>query len=244
VDDTPTGTNSSPVRGYEVMTGIDVGENPFPTVAQASNFVWRRTIIAAERPWALVADERWFCLLVAFNGSVSADLSSRHALYQFGDPVGAAPTDAFCGYVTGHATPAPTNVFDATSQQLFNGAEDGQYFARNHLGSIGPVTVMRYGTSFNGVQGNTATYPSPYNNGDLLVGPATLHQNSGGVLRGLQPAFLQGLTDRATTVPSPLTHRIIDPSASLDRAVMLAACGDSGGNARVYVGLDIWGPWR
>lgn len=73
------------VRGYEDMTGIDVGTNPFPTFAQhpADHYWWGKsdTASAAARPWALVADGLYLWYLPAWFG---ADYPPS-PLHRFGD---------------------------------------------------------------------------------------------------------------------------------------------------------------
>jgi hypothetical protein len=231
VDDSPTSTTPSPVRGYETMTGIDTGANPFPTTAQVANLVWRRATAAGAKPWTLVADERWFCLLVNFAGY-------DYSLWQFGDAVGAAAADAYAGYLAAHTT-TPSYGFNATAAWDFAGTETGQYWARNRAGTIGPVTVERYGHRLVGAYpGEGEAYPAALNGGYLFHFPSTLHQGDG-VLRGQQPALWQGLTVRTTLGAD--RYRLLDPGNGLDRALLVHA--STGANLS-YVGIDLWGPWR
>jgi hypothetical protein len=238
VDDTPTGVNASPVLCYESMSAIDTGVNPFPII---TNFVWRRTATSTAgqlpRPWALVADERWFCLLLDFN----ATTTNPGALYQFGDVVSAAEADSYACYVTGNAAATPASIYSSSSQNDFSGSNVGQYFARNRAGAVGAVPARRYGSRRIDEPGDGEAFPSVYNGGYLFHHPCTLHQDDG-VLRGLQPAFWQGLTARAGTLSAP--YAVLDPSATLPVALLVHECGRSGATGVSYIGFDIWGPWR
>jgi len=82
VDD--TAAQVTRVVGYETMTDIATGANPFPTAAQFSGgLYWPKsnTADSAARPWFLVGDDRIFYLYVAPNNS----LSGQGVMYGFGD---------------------------------------------------------------------------------------------------------------------------------------------------------------
>lgn len=85
VDD--TNTTTARVRGYESMTNIDTGINPFPTDAQFSGGLWwgKASNTTGSRQWALVGDEKRF----GFSPLVSPVNVHDAPSYFFGRLVGA-----------------------------------------------------------------------------------------------------------------------------------------------------------
>jgi hypothetical protein len=73
------------VRGYEDMTGIDTGTNPFPTFAQVTeiNYSWAKSNVAttAPRRWTLIADGLFFWFLPDWY----SDTPYPAPLHRFGD---------------------------------------------------------------------------------------------------------------------------------------------------------------
>jgi hypothetical protein len=245
VDDTPTGTNSSPVRGYETMTGVDTGTNPFPTTAQAPDFVWRRTNTASAgslpRPWALVADEAWFAFLPRWNVTAGR----RAPAYFFGDAARRAPLDAFACGIGGNATSSPLEpTASGSGLGRADGTPDGQYWARNTEQAVGSVPLGRFGSNVAGPYlSGGESFPAARSGGYLWRESYTLHEaGTGGRLRGLQPGALQGLTAHQTTIGDNQIV-LLDPSADRDRPLLVVpACYVT--NTSTYIAFDLWGPWR
>lgn len=100
------------VRGYESMTGIESGTNPFPTLAQSAlnAYLWGKssTTDTTPRKWAFCGDGRFFHLCSAFH----ATSYYACARYQFGDIVCMYPGDAWGITITAHAA---TAVFAPTT---------------------------------------------------------------------------------------------------------------------------------
>lgn len=82
------------VRGYEAMTAIDAGTNPFPTFAQSAltayNWVKSSTTDTASRPWAFVGDTRMIYPMIAAHRSTYEGI---YSLVRFGDLVAFNPAD-------------------------------------------------------------------------------------------------------------------------------------------------------
>lgn len=82
------------VRGYEAMTAIDAGTNPFPTFAQSAltafNWIKSFTTDTAPRPWAFVGDTRMIYPMVAAH---AGNYVGIHSLPRFGDLVAFNPAD-------------------------------------------------------------------------------------------------------------------------------------------------------
>ena len=65
------GAREASVRGYESMSDVDTGTDPFPTVAQASNgdqIAKSSTLDAVARKWVIGADERTCVVFVDATG--------------------------------------------------------------------------------------------------------------------------------------------------------------------------------
>ncbi len=94
------------VRGYENMTGIESGANPFPTLAQSAlnAYLWGKssTTDTTPRKWAFCGDDRLFHLGSAFYAS--SDYAC--AQYRFGDIDCVRATDAWGGTISAHAATA------------------------------------------------------------------------------------------------------------------------------------------
>ena len=73
------------VRGYEDMTGINTGTNPFPTFAQrsADTYLWGKSDVATTSPrrWSLIGDG----LFMWFLPDWSSNTPSPAPLHRFGD---------------------------------------------------------------------------------------------------------------------------------------------------------------
>jgi len=82
------------VRGYEAMTAIDAGTNPFPTFAQSAlgayNWIKSSTADTASRPWAFVGDTRMIYPMIAAHPS---NYEGIYSLGRFGDLVAFNPAD-------------------------------------------------------------------------------------------------------------------------------------------------------
>lgn len=89
-----TGTTTARGIGYESMTAVSTGTNPFPTTAQLSAGVWYLKSSAADataRPWIVIATATTFYLFIN-QANVANSSSWTTGLYHFGD---------FPSYVTG-----------------------------------------------------------------------------------------------------------------------------------------------
>lgn len=245
IDDSPTGTNASRVRGYETMSTIDDGENPFPTFEQEANMVWRRTsTITASllpRPWVLVADESFMWLFMNWHSA----LANRAAMYQFGDIV-PIMQDAFHCVLTAHSISIPTAPGSNTSQNNFGGDSTGSYFARDMSDAApGPVGYGRVGSRITSNPGGGEIYPARVNNGYIFFYPVAAYSN--GQFRGNVPGIIQSLTSSVETIPPDVGLEVVrvfvEPTDVTQFTVLLL--GVAAGDSMVsHCGINISGPWR
>lgn len=191
VDD--TGTTIARVVGYEAMTDIDTGTNPFPTDAQISGGGYLAKSDAADvtaRPWCLFADARF----VHWGTCPKTGGYNTAALRGFGDLQPVSTTDA---YAVAISTNTAFTQGDAKINGAFVGSADaidatGTYVARALSGAVGsqlratrPYTGAS--TSVGGFDTTLGTAPSPIDGklrlarrylndlGDRAVIPGLLH---------------------------------------------------------------------
>jgi hypothetical protein len=131
------------VRGYEAMTAVSTGTNPFPTTAQIALATanWRKsaTASATARGWFMVADDRSFIL-----GILDGDTVSLYKLYIFGDFYSLKTGDSFRVAITVRTvvnTTAVTGTFGSSLVISSSSASVGLYIARIAAGTGSAVTV-------------------------------------------------------------------------------------------------------
>lgn len=125
------------VRGYEAMTDVGTGTNPFPTTAQVGAAVanWRKsaTADALPRGWVLLADDRTFHLAV-LNG----DLTSTYYMHTFGDFYSLKVGDGFRTCITVRTSvngSSTSGNFLAAFSNSWAGLSGGFYIARIAAGT-------------------------------------------------------------------------------------------------------------
>lgn len=87
------------LTGYETMTDVSTGTNPFPSSGQVNGgayWVKSGTADATERQWALAADGRGFLFWVAYGPS-----NGQSVVQVFGDFASLKSPDAYACYLSG-----------------------------------------------------------------------------------------------------------------------------------------------
>ena len=197
VDD--TGTNNARVVGYEAMTTIDLGTNPFPSTTQVSGGgFWGKssTADATTRPWILFGDKRGFILCVQWTGSTT------YGSYWFGDIVSNKTADAYgcvlsaktvsaTGDTPGAAT-ADLSYVDMLSEAMmwsarsFTGLGSSKPMLKTAMSPVGYAHTFRSGTT--GTSSAFMNYPNPVDNGLYLV-QLMLGEINPNAYRGQLPGF-------------------------------------------------------
>lgn len=121
------------VRGYEAMTALSTGTNPFPTAAQVAVATanWRKSATADSQPrgWVLIADDRTLYLFVRPVDNTGG----QYYGYFFGDVYSLKSGD---GYRTGVSVRTTVNASGTGGglvgalSSSFNGTSAGFYLAR------------------------------------------------------------------------------------------------------------------
>lgn len=154
VDD--SGTTTAGVRGYESMSDVDTGSNPFPTTGQISNpgLVCQKSITADStvRSWAAVATESFLYFIPQSAVSYLGTVSDYDSVVMFGDIHSYLSGDVYGTILVARTT---SGTADPTFPNLQNSggfvAHAGHYIARAYSGSAGAVgfsKTMKLGAAY------------------------------------------------------------------------------------------------
>lgn len=96
------------VRGYNAMTNVNTGTNPFPSVAQHSTFRWvyaaqLATTTATNIPWSIMVSENFLYMQfqVGNGGNNQSAAWGAHFAAYFGDVVSYVPNDTMQTIISG-----------------------------------------------------------------------------------------------------------------------------------------------
>lgn len=191
------GAREARIVGYETMSAIGTGTNPFPTAALYPNGLFMRKSTALSgvaRSWLLITDDRTFYLC-----NIPADTGNHYTAIGFGDFYSFVASDGYRTMIMGRGlenTALSDSVysydFATRIDQGFGGmtigqnvamASNGKFMARNWLSAVG---AARFGASVPtlcpalgataGVNGwsrlayaGRHTYPNPIDGGIFVV---------------------------------------------------------------------------
>lgn len=201
------GAREARMRGYETMTALATGTNPFPTTAQISSGCVARkstTADATARPWTIVADATCFYL---FMDTGDYTLPNYAISVMFGDFFSYKSSDAYSTIIIGRSTennginggaetfPVLTNSWTGSMLSTTLG---GHFVTRNTNGIAGSVACGKIGgalcgTNSNGshesdIGGNYSVLPYP-NTADNAMELSPIWIVHGSMVRG----YLKGL---------------------------------------------------
>lgn len=225
VDD--TGTTNTRFRGYESMTSISSGTNPFPTDAQLSGgeYCYKSSAASsATRPWIMMADQH---LVYLFTDPTGA--GSWQGGLLFGDANSYKADDAYACLIVGSAM-ASNNFY------LFEiSGMTASYAARSYLQTGTSIAIGRVSNKhmlYLGY-GNTPALPSPVD-GNAHLWPIEFYEGAT-IPRGLMPGLWcpvhgSGMTQGAI---------ISDVENLPGHVFMIQKIATS-----YYAVMDISGPWR
>ncbi len=209
IDDTNTqGTRRAGVKGYESMSDIDTGVNPFPYSSTDDQWLWwyKSNDDTTVRNWAVIADDK--LIYIWWNCDSGTEYNKVEA---FGDLNSFVPADAYHFLISGDFS-ASDNKYSSmlcsipfayeTGATLDNSgiaiARDYQGVAAGKLAGIFngvPSVTSRYNSTdwvspvplgYTGV-----AYPSPVSGAAHLVKPAGMIEVCGGtnLMRGALPGI-------------------------------------------------------
>lgn len=196
VDD--TAAQVARIRGFQTMSDVNTGSNPFPTDAQVNGgLAIRKSVTAAAtaRPWVLVSDDRGFYLWVFGNQTVYGVTDSSDTVMFFGDIITNESTDGGeCVLIgsTSAATSGNVQTF-GTIATTYNAAV-GHFIAKpfTGLGGSWPVSKIKRAPSATATStvigpAVSGAYPDPVTGGVNLFAIEIIESNI--VFRGLMPGF-------------------------------------------------------
>lgn len=208
VDD--TGTQEARVVGYETMTDVDTGTNPFPTTAQVSGGMYVRksdTADATVRSWYMIATGILFHLFID-TGAPSADpatagTAARSSGMTFGEFNSFKAGDTYNTIIIAQVSTGTTVARQgALSASASFTALTGHYLPRNAAATVGSVGCSKcnamlahhgdastIGSSINSAAA-TPGYPDNVSGG-MLITPLLIEEANGSspAIRGLLPGI-------------------------------------------------------
>ena len=231
-DDPATYCMTANVRGYEDMTAVSTGNNPFPTVAQSNNngLLVRVAHSSPSYPtgWIVRATPSWFDVLIftgysAPRGAASAPVADSYLSF------GAFPSlksgDTYNDFILAD----PNDAYYHFPSVGVSGSSYCAYVSRNDLGTVGSKVALiaplsPCAESYMGV-GNPTYFPYP----NRVNNSVDLYQYvlfSEGYVRGVLPG-VWGSAHGLTAIGFGNTFSGIAPVARRTFEVVAASTADA-----------------
>lgn len=256
IDDTGSGAAAATYARavmYESMVDVDTGTNPTPTVAQiAAGQYWSKgPNSATAKPWMLIGDDRFFYFFTE-SFSVSQSYASRNGYLQhaFGDIVSYRASDAYHCLIGGSFSTSPqlsliNSGYNLNSAVVTNNSSLIARMSNQITRAVDFAPLTFFGSSATTFGGGGPAYPSPVDNGGVIVTPVPcLEENSvfGRPVRGHFP----GLAIPLFNIGTQLNETILTNLIGTDRAMICVGITGPGSNSTNYgsIFIDIDGPWR
>lgn len=198
------------ITGYETLSAVATGTNPFPTSAQgvgSNAMVVARKSASADgtvRSWIVVADASTFYMFV-----LTGDNASNYLAFAFGDFYSFVNSDNWRCFIVGRAAENSSTITDDKLDVLsaLNTATAGSFTVRSFGGTVaGSITQGRHGDSTKG-SASALTGTVPYLNGadsGIYVSPVWVVDAATSTVRGQLRGFwhfchaISNLTDGQT----------------------------------------------
>lgn len=234
------------VVGYESMTDIDTGVGAFPTAAQvAGGAYWRKSYggTTTSRDWTLIADDKAFYII-----SATFDAGSKTLDY-FGDFISNKAGDGYNCALTGYNVVPNSYAVSAIGWSHGKTPDDSKLWIARSFSQLGSaiqgstcsMTGWNSGVQVTGSETNLLTYPSPVDNGLIVVDNILMDGAVGDGTNAIRGA-LPGLY--FTPQRAPMSHRdpVRDVDGLPDRVLMMIDyyCTYS---VKSRCAIDISGAW-
>lgn len=162
------GAREARMRGYEAMTAVSTGTNPFPTVAQAASGVFCRKSTTADstaRAWYAIADSSFFALFVD-TGDYTAPAYSL--AFSFGDFYSYKSGDLYNCAIIGRSSEnsgadSADNVallYASGTSNILTSNAAGHYVARTWTGTGASIQFCKHSSAL-AVGPNNSTARAP-----------------------------------------------------------------------------------
>lgn len=235
-------TQYTAVRGYESMTAVSTGTNPFPTTSQASTWQWYKSVDSTARGWSLWGDTK----TVYFMCFPSSSYPNYPMTQGFGDFAPVVSSDSFRAFITG--TTSSDSANNPWAQYTGIGTSDpsysGPYAPRSYNGIPGiPARLYNRWQLYNYCNNDGGGYisgspgsipwPNPIDGGLTM---SDFYLLEGYNLRGR----MRGVYGTAQATGRTLAHATIFTNIS-SRNYMYS--WNTGNNSGGGIFFDITGPW-
>lgn len=200
VDDTTTPYAS--ITGYESMTDVDTGTNPFPYETQLSGGTFclkSNTVSSASRPWVMVATEKLFYF---WNASAAPVGTNQAWITAFGDFESYVAGDSYNTMLIGGAGQTVTSSMCGTLS-AGNAYQTGHFVARSRyqVGGSFEFTKQSVTQLTGGYVGvGNITYPDPNGGGLVLLPVYVSHPRTVDAPRGKLPGYWAAGHNLSTTL--------------------------------------------
>lgn len=191
----------SRLTGYETMTSISVGTNPFPTPSQIANsklFVVRsNTFDATVRGWTIIASDKLFYMFINGNSqsTITGTAPGNAGGFCFGDFISNQPGDIYNTIIIAVQTNSTVNCSTLHFLgNLSNAPLVGHYVNRSYTQIGGSTPILKAGDwtrSPSGSMGTSGLTVPNASDGNIYVAPITIYEfpNLGSVFRGTMPGL-------------------------------------------------------
>lgn len=241
------GGGEARMYGYETMSSVDVGTNPFPTAVQnVDGYYWRKssTIDTTARSWWIITDGKLVYYFNQYNLAAASLMSAPQFSGVFGDFLSYNAGDTYSTILTGSTSPgvgpySGAGLFNAmTSVTSGTGFNASVCVARDYTGVPGARYVGLLGSGLGSTFGNTVyiSYPHLIDSGYYLS-PVLITQGNPSLVRGRMPGVYEGWHGRV------FNHGdVIDNVQGLPGRTLMHIYGQTGSTSGCIL-LDITGPW-
>jgi hypothetical protein len=265
VDDSVAAQHWARVTAVESATGVDAFTGPIPTDAQLSGgqYWWKGNASnTTAKPWVLVGDSRsiWFLTephllpwstwsalgVQAFGDLISVRAGDAYRAFLLGFPTASAVSEGLLRVNAGALANTPTSMSLVLARRSngVGGPVRGVYFAPGFVNQRVP------GANSDGAA-PAPVYPSPVNNGLVLVSPLPVGESptsstGASAVRGVFPGMAAPLAN-VSGARAELHLTEIDGLIGSSRRYLLVAVGQGsspGSDSLGVAAFDLTGPWQ
>ena len=167
------------IYGYESMTDVDTGSNPFPAVATTSNIRKSITADATARDWIVVADAHTAYIFV--KSEVAVGVAGDFLTIGMGDFYSFQANDVYrCMTISRGVSNSGASTSDmfARFEGILGNVTVGNWMPRGHNLTYGPRNFGKHGDQDKEGATGIATGIIPYTNpsdGGLYLAPTWIH---------------------------------------------------------------------
>jgi len=197
------GAKEARIVGYESMSDIDTGTNPFPSVAQFANGLFARKSVSADatnRAYKIFADDRTCYVFIS-----TGDTAGEYTAFAFGDFYSLQAADGYRTFIVGRITEnSGTDAGDrldviTSAASPRTTATTGHFVARTYTGLGTSITVGKLGDaqkSASAILAGSITYPNTPDGG-AYFSQLHLWESAADVYRGRLRGLWQWMHPKA-----------------------------------------------